>query len=1100
MSLRESSSTSSNLREAPGAFPDQPDDEEDAQVASDFKSLSRAVHARRTEYTRQRKVKLRIGSWNVAALPGTEEDLRKWFTTSAVGNRDTSDADERHEKEQEQSSREAPDDGDGNETSRAEAAPVHAPEGSVDIDKNDDQTAGTVQEDTDIFVLGLQEIVDITSPTETLRPYVDPTPSNKWKEAAQKMLPAGYILVSSQQLTGLLLLIYASQSIASSISSVSSTSVGTGLMGYMGNKGAVATRLVLGGTTCIVFVNCHLAAGADKASLDRRNWDASQVAMRTRFDPFEDEDDLDLMPNQTLGDEDFAFWFGDLNYRLEGIPGDDVRRLLHMHTENDFGPLPKAAQNDEASNIQESNRSSTEENASSESPAASISMVDNEIEPYQDPASLETTLTSLLPHDELRAQQKKRKAFFEGWREGQIRFLPTYKYDVGRTGEFDSSEKRRSPSWCDRTLYRTRQDYLEYKRRTKEAEETKRRDNEMRSLGLDQEAEDTNVLFDYDPEFDGADYDENEDADDDIFVDTHQERDFEDLIDITCYTSHQNIVSSDHKPLHADFILTYDAVIQELKARVHQEVARELDKAENEARPDITLVVDELAERSEDAKPAANGDTDRDTISFGQIRYDVPVSRSLTLANTGSVPATFSFQYRPVAADEDTRVSPPWLHLRVDWPANEDAQAPNAQKEYALPTGESAHVQLVLCIFDVNFVRELNTGKAELEDVLVLRVSNGRDHFISVRGDWLPSCFGLSLEELTRIPEGGVRNLDVTRLLSDSSGDTSSDNVRASAPRELFRLTEAIAELTERSIAEWDMVGDGDDTENNARPWLSERAGWPFDSETWTFRDNLERYKLLGLIREGLDTSTAFFSQFPHEVPSRHRAELLAEILLSFLGSLHDGLITRALWTNLENQIFVSEKPKSAPLSTEQAQSRILETLSSSPVHSVSFTFLTFMLNRIANEIAPIIPITFATPTSPTNPTTPSLSSISRASTDLSEASNSSIPTSPSLPTATRSSLTFPFRFKTRSLTLSSSDGNATPIPQPRPPTSNAAYCAHNAALARRRAVNKAFVQIFANVIFSKDIPVPEKDKEKRVFEERKRSVIEPFLRGEDGS
>ena len=93
-----------------------------------------------------------------------------------------------------------------------------------------------------------------------------------------------------------------------------------------------------------MFVDSHLAAGADKASLERRNWDAAQIVQRTRFEPIQDSMDLAQTTGEQIGEEDFAFWVGDLNYRLEGIPGDDVRRLLMLHTRNEYDLSQRTAQ------------------------------------------------------------------------------------------------------------------------------------------------------------------------------------------------------------------------------------------------------------------------------------------------------------------------------------------------------------------------------------------------------------------------------------------------------------------------------------------------------------------------------------------------------------------------------------------------------------------------------------------------------------------------------------------------------------------------------------------------------------------------------------
>ncbi len=123
-------------------------------------------------------------------------------------------------------------------------------------------------------------------------------------------------------------------------------------------------------------------------------------------------------------------------------------------------------------------------------------------DPHEDPASLQATLDSLLPHDQLLRVIKERKVFHDGWREGSITFLPSYKYDVGTVGLFDSSEKRRAPSWCDRILFRTRRDKERYHTKVKEEEEARKRDEEMKQRGLE-DAGDDDVLFDYDPDRDG---------------------------------------------------------------------------------------------------------------------------------------------------------------------------------------------------------------------------------------------------------------------------------------------------------------------------------------------------------------------------------------------------------------------------------------------------------------------------------------------------------------------------------------------------------------------------------------------------------------------
>ena len=78
----------------------------------------------------------------------------------------------------------------------------------------------------------------------------------------------------------------------------------------------------------------------------------------------------------------------------------------------------------------------------------------------------------LVPHDQLTKQRKMKKVgvaewvwsgrglkcrlstqVFRGFVEGAMTFAPTYKYDQF-SDDYDTSEKCRTPAWCDRILWR----------------------------------------------------------------------------------------------------------------------------------------------------------------------------------------------------------------------------------------------------------------------------------------------------------------------------------------------------------------------------------------------------------------------------------------------------------------------------------------------------------------------------------------------------------------------------------------------------------------------------------------------------------------------
>ncbi|EME43189.1 hypothetical protein DOTSEDRAFT_45167 [Dothistroma septosporum NZE10] len=977
-----------------------------------YQSLSQAVYARRAEYVRPKHVRIKIGTWNTAACKGVEKDLGGWFVggkgvAEALTGLNMTDPDR-----------------DGSDRRESVAAQEERYERKKPTLPVGDESALPKDADVGIYVLGLQEVVDITSASEALKPYTDPSVATKWKGAMQEALPVGYQLVAEQQLLGLLLLIYAAPHVAPDVKSVSTTSVGTGLMGYMGNKGAVTARIVLGETTRMVFVNSHLAAGADNTSLERRNWDASQIVSRTRFAPIKDAMDLAQSTGEQLGDEDFAFWCGDLNYRLEGIPGDDVRRLLMLHTRNEYDLSQRAARKIDQE-LEEATRSvkqriTRDDTSDRQSSASSVrsslehskpaTLVD-EITASEDPASLQTTLSSLLPHDELHQQMKSRKAFHDGWQEGPITFLPTYKYDIGSVGVFDSSEKKRAPSWCDRIVYRTRREKLAYDAEVRDEEVARKKDEEMKANGTVAAANDEDILYDYDPETDGAeandeydDYDEYDDEEDGVVF---TKEGFEDEIKLEYYTAHQRVLSSDHKPLDASFMLKYDAVVPELKAQIHSQVAKELDRAENEGRPNVTVIVD--AHNDTPATSEGNSTEKFEGVWFGDVRWMQTKHRSLTVANTSRVPATFSFIERPVDQSQQPGIAPDWISLKIN---DENVKSEKSQSQtITLDPGETSSVELDLKITGLGDVQDLNSNKQTLEDILVLRVENGRDHFVPVRAHWLSSSLGRSIDKLVRIPEGGIRRLqrqqpqgkakvaantvsaanefskNIDRSLSPistsstesiagrlrglsssssikdkspiSTSNTSQDSdlpVRFSAPRELFRLTEAVEELSMRVVAEWNMTHSADPTMYNSRessdrpvaPWEGHPA-WPFDEACWQAQSTSHWDNGLSDACDALDADESLVASLASDTPILQKLYTLSSLLLTFLRSLSDGIVTAEMWPELEKYLADMDKVKKKP-SIDDQRTEIQEILSQSPSHSISFILIVSMLERMVHE------------------------------------------------------------------------------------------------------------------------------------------------------
>ncbi|KAI1751635.1 Endonuclease/exonuclease/phosphatase [Xylaria castorea] len=267
----------------------------------------------------------------------------------------------------------------------------------------------------DILIFGFQELVDLEDKTATAKRLFkskkkDATDQERmshqyrdWRDflvrSLDDIMPADHLyhLLHTATLVGLFTCIFVKSTLRDRIRNLSSADIKRGMGGLHGNKGAIVVRFMVDDTS-LCFINCHLAAGQSHAN-SRHN----DIAAILDSSILPVEPDPTVRIDSYIGggdgsmilDHELCLLNGDLNYRIDTMSRDTV--VFAVKANN---------------------------------------------------------LTKLLERDQLLVARRRNPAFrLRAFDEMPIQFAPTYKYDVG-TDNYDTSEKKRSPAWCDRLLHR----------------------------------------------------------------------------------------------------------------------------------------------------------------------------------------------------------------------------------------------------------------------------------------------------------------------------------------------------------------------------------------------------------------------------------------------------------------------------------------------------------------------------------------------------------------------------------------------------------------------------------------------------------------------
>lgn len=212
------------------------------------------------------------------------------------------------------------------------------------------------------------------------------------------------------------------------------------------------------------------------------------------------------------------------------------------------------------------------------------------------------------------------------------------------------------------------------------------------------------------------------------------------------------MMMSDHKPVRALMSMNIRKIDSRLQKKTHDALVQQLKE-------------------SQDAQP--RGEISTSYVDFEKVHFLEYKEKTILLENTGRVLTLFRF----LPKNDEVSILPPWLQV--------------SPISGVLAPGERAVIRFEVMV-DPTISAPLNRGEQKIEDILILRLENSKDFFISISGDYVPTCFGVPLERLSEmavpISEQAAQNLQKTKLTSNPSQPPSPVLNQIDLPKELWKV------------------------------------------------------------------------------------------------------------------------------------------------------------------------------------------------------------------------------------------------------------------------------------------------------------------------